>query len=131
MLEGTQSQGQAGFSVSGTGDVTGDGIDDILIGAGLPIASRGGATAPATNYLVYGRARDNPWPSVFDMINLQINVSDGTQGVIIKSNRAADGLGMQVAAAGDFTGDGIDDLLMGAASSGQLAERSTRSHPGP
>ncbi len=57
-----------GSSVNGAGDVDGDGIADIIIGA------YGGVNDGAV-YLIYGKEMGNPFPSVIDV----------TQGLTLSS----------------------------------------------
>ena len=80
-----------GFSVSGAGDVNGDGFDDIVLGA--PQNSTGGAGAGAAR-LCYGLAPGKPADFVLY----------GGPG---------DSLGWPVSGAGNVNGDGLDDLLLG------------------
>jgi Ca2+-binding RTX toxin-like protein len=105
--------GVNGFKISGgtndgigyetsVGDVNGDGILDILIGGGYGINKSGGA------YLVFGQA------SGFQA-NLNVSELNGANGFSIPGEATYDAAGGAVSAAGDFNGDGYDDLLIGAA----------------
>jgi len=90
----------AGMSVSGAGDVNGDGLDDILIGAtgsGYSGANAGQA------YLIFGRAAG--WAK---------NVSLGSVNASFTGESPGDWAGFSVAGAGDVNGDGLDDILVGA-----------------
>ncbi|WP_222872433.1 integrin alpha [Hankyongella ginsenosidimutans] len=93
----------AGTSVSAAGDVNGDGIDDLIVGAFLNDA--GGSSAGAA-YVVYGR---NGGRSDLDLTNL--TVADGFR---IIGDAARDFAGTSVSSAGDVNGDGLDDLIVGA-----------------
>jgi hypothetical protein len=54
IFNGINALDQSGLSVSSAGDVNGDGLDDLLIGAYL--ADPNGFSATGETYLVYGRA---------------------------------------------------------------------------
>jgi hypothetical protein len=89
-------------SVSRAGDVNGDGLDDLLVGA--PYGSAG--TFAGRAYVVFGRTATNP-------IDLSA-VAAGSGGFVINGQGAYDQAGRSVAAAGDVNGDGLADLLVGA-----------------
>ena len=53
-LDGVAAGDKSGFSVSGVGDVNGDGFNDLIIGA--PEASSNGVTQSGSSYVVFGRS---------------------------------------------------------------------------
>lgn len=89
------TNGNIGEALANAGDVDGDGIDDLLIGAP-------GAGAPNA-WLVFGSALVNDADGVIDLNNL------GDAGVRL-TNVAA----WTVSTAGDVSGDGLADILIGA-----------------
>jgi hypothetical protein len=102
VLRNEDFSGTLGYSVSGAGDVNGDGIDD------LAIASR---STPATGYVVFGRATG--FPPVFVVNALHPNQGgDGTEGFLFVTSED-EGPGTRVAGVGDINDDGVDDLLVG------------------
>ncbi|MEQ9264548.1 MAG: T9SS type A sorting domain-containing protein [Balneolaceae bacterium] len=90
-----------------TGDVNGDGIDDLIIGAsgGDPE----GDTDAGETYVIFGKT--TAFSSAIDISA----VIDGTNGFIINGIDANDFSG-ESAFAGDVNGDGIKDVIIGATS---------------
>ncbi len=116
IIQGDTAGDNAGFSVSGAGDVNGDGYTDLIIGARLD--DEGGNSAGQV-YLVFGKASDpsDPFGSpdgsgrqVIDLTNLAAG-----EGFIIRGDMAGDQVGQSVSGAGDVNGDGYADLIIGAA----------------
>jgi hypothetical protein len=97
-------ESQSGFSVSAAGDVNGDGLADMIIGAPEPLSfsGQGGGSA----FVVFGKAGGL---SNMDLANL--TPADGFR---INGAAVGDKLGYSVSSAGDFNGDGFDDLIVGA-----------------
>ena len=104
-ISGFALGGGSGVAVSSAGDVNGDGIDDVLIGA--PYASPNG-TKSGQSYVVFGNS--DGFNANFDLATL-----DGTNGFAINGIEEFDISGVAVSTAGDVNGDGIDDLIIGAA----------------
>ncbi len=102
-LDGINALDTAGFSVSGAGDVDGDGFDDVLVGA--PQAGLSGAAGET--YVVFGAA--NGFPAAMSLASL-----DGTNGFQLDGVDPGDQSGSSVSGAGDVNGDGFDDLIIGA-----------------
>ncbi len=90
-------QGNAGFGlgVATAGDVNADGFDDILIGA--PYRSSGGLTNNGAAWLFFGSAGG------------VLAVAD----TILVGTRSEARCGTAVATAGDYTGDGYADVIIG------------------
>lgn len=91
----------AGYSVSGAGDVNGDGYDDILIGANGN--EEGGGSNVGQSYLILGKA--SGWTNDVDL---------GSVDASFIGEAVVDNSGRSVAGAGDVNGDGYDDILIGA-----------------
>ena len=94
----------AGTSVASAGDINGDGLADLIIGANGN-NSRGESGAA---YVVYGRSGSFP---------AQVNLDDveaGGGGFKIRGEQDGDSVGAAVSSAGDINGDGIDDLVVTA-----------------
>jgi hypothetical protein len=103
-ISGAAAGDWAGRSVSAAGDVNGDGIDDVIVGAeGTdPNGSYSGAA-----YVVFGTAGGFS-------ATLNLSTLDGTTGFQISGEVVGDQAGSSVSVAGDVNGDGIDDLIVGA-----------------
>ena len=97
-----------GEAVSSAGDVDGDGLSDILIGA--PENSEGGHAAGKT-YLILGSSINGL--SALDLAQADKYFIDYS----FESNHYSRS-GASVAAAGDVNNDGVDDLLIGAPNNG-------------
>ncbi|MEM9274737.1 MAG: calcium-binding protein [Cyanobacteria bacterium P01_F01_bin.143] len=95
-----------GTSVSNAGDVNGDGIDDLIIGAGGLYDSG----FIGESYVIFGGN------NVGNNGSLETSALDGTNGFVI--NSLDDLLGTSVSNAGDVNGDGFADLLIGTSGGG-------------
>lgn len=100
VINGIISSDDTGSSVSGAGDINGDGIDDILVGAP-------GYGTEGKSYVIFGRKES--WPAAIQLSNLY-----GYNGFVIKGTHPRDRSGVSVSGVGDFNHDGIDDILIGA-----------------
>ena len=103
-LSGVGDEDRSGRSVSGAGDVNGDGFSDLIIGASR--ASPNGVYSGAS-YLVFGKA------SGFAP-NLDLSALVGSNGFKIAGVAASDYSGYSVSDAGDVNGDGFGDVIIGA-----------------
>ncbi|MBH8561383.1 FG-GAP repeat protein [Nostoc sp. CENA67] len=105
VINGIDAFDNSGFSVSNAGDINGDGIGDLIIGA--PYADPNGQSSAGKSYVVFGSS--SGFNGSFDLSSL-----DGSNGFVINGIEADDSLGKSVSSAGDINGDGIDDLIIGA-----------------
>ena len=112
IIQGDARRNYAGFSVSGAGDVNGDGFDDLIVGA--PRGDDGGINAGEA-YVVFGKASDFGSPPdstgrrVVDLASLAAG-----DGFIIQGDMPDDRAGISISGAGDVNGDGFADLIVGA-----------------
>ncbi len=106
VINGIDQDDRSGYSVSNAGDINGDGIDDLIIGA--PSADPNGQESAGESYVVFGGA------NVGESGSLELSELDGTNGFVINGIDEYDGSGSSVSNAGDINGDGIDDLIISA-----------------
>jgi hypothetical protein len=95
MVDGDQQGAQFGYSVSTAGDVNGDGYSDVIIGAP---AYNNGPAYEGRVFIYYGSAA---------------GLSVVTARWTAEGNQAGAAFGSSVAAAGDITGDGFADVIVG------------------
>lgn len=97
-----QGDGRTGWSVS-SGDVNGDGIDDLITGASTSYPN-------GVVYVVFGKA--SGWASTIVMNTTNLN---GATGFRINGANLYSAFGRQVGS-GDVNGDGFIDIVVGAGS---------------
>jgi hypothetical protein len=99
-LRGFEDNGFVGSSVSGAGDVNGDGFADIIVGASGGSGGRGEAC------VIFGSDR---------LAGATINLNElGIRGFTLRGFENNARAGASVAGAGDVNGDGFSDLIVGA-----------------
>jgi hypothetical protein len=108
-IEGGAAGYSAGISVSAAGDINGDGYGDVIVGADTASPNGKGS---GSSYVVFGS--NQPFSATLD-----VSALDGSNGFRIDGAAAYDYSGYTVSGAGDFNGDGFDDLIVGAAWAGE------------
>ena len=134
IIQGDAAEDQLGWSVSGAGDINGDGLDDLIVGAN---EGTDGEFRAGEAYIVYGKAGPGDGTQFGMAVRLAADgtttITDGTAppdsvvrqvldttdlapaaGFIIQGDVGGDELGYSVSGAGDVNGDGLDDLIVGA-----------------
>jgi hypothetical protein len=102
VINGAASSNESGYSVSSAGDVNGDGLADLIVGARY-----GGLNSTGRSYVVFGKTD-------FAAIDLNTLESGTGNGFVIKGESNSDNSGWSVSSAGDVNGDGLADLLVAA-----------------
>lgn len=105
-LTGITSNGFTGASVSGAGDVNGDGIDDFLVGA------YGESSSAGATYVIFGSTTIHT--NVAQNGTLDLSKLDGSNGFVINGVDASDQSAISISSAGDFNKDGFADIVIGA-----------------
>ena len=98
-LESDQSGANLGVSVSGAGDVNGDGYSDVIVGANRYSM---GQSFEGAALIFLGGASGIP------------DGDPGTAATLLQSNQGGANLGVSVSGAGDVDGDGYADVIVGA-----------------
>ncbi|NEP51300.1 MAG: hypothetical protein F6K65_21870, partial [Moorea sp. SIO3C2] len=109
--------GQSGWSVSGLGDVNGDGLDDLIIGTPRVSIFRG------ESYIVFGSR--NGFGSSLALSGLRNNTGVKIQESLFSLENNSS---LSVSGAGDINGDGIQDIAIGSAVFSDLQDKDTLSY---
>ena len=105
MIDGTSAGDHLGRSMSGIGDVDGDGIADFAVSA---VRANPNGNDSGIVYLVFGRS------DLGAQGTLEVTTLQWPQGMILRGGAKNDYAGYSIAGGGDVNQDGLDDLLIGA-----------------
>jgi len=109
---GISTNDQSGSDFSAAGDINGDGLGDLLIGA--KDADANGVKNSGQTYVLFGN--QSGFGAEFNLQNLTIaGGGNGELGFVVNGIGAHDLSGSTVTAIGDFNADGTDDFAIAAA----------------
>ena len=108
ILNGQSADDQLGFSVASAGDFNGDGLDDVIVGA---LRDDNSGSDSGSAFIFFGGVTGT-------------KSADADADVILNGQSAGDLFGISVASAGDFNGDGLDDVIVGASGDDNSGESS-------
>ncbi|MFM2330421.1 MAG: hypothetical protein RLZZ494_2524, partial [Pseudomonadota bacterium] len=120
VINGQATADLSGYSVSSAGDVNGDGLDDLIVGAYQ--SDPNGQSGAGRSYVVFGKTGGG----VVEVSSLTAGTS--TTGFVINGEAADDKSGFSVSAAGDVNGDGLADLIIGGHSTDATGADAGRSY---
>ena len=109
VLPGVTANDESGVSVSGAGDINGDGVADLIIGASTTNSNAG------VSYVVFGK------PGIGSSGNITLSSLNGANGFVLPGVAANDRSGNSVSGAGDINGDGVADLIIGTYEANSVA----------
>ena len=128
---GATASDQSGVLVSAAGDVNGDSIGDVIVGAYLADPGSPARSSAGISYVIFGRSKaDNPVASYANIDLLPLNAAGSALGFAILGAKAGDQSGFSVSSASDVNGDGIGDVIVGAFRSNAVVGGTTRSSAG-
>ncbi|MEB3319702.1 MAG: FG-GAP-like repeat-containing protein, partial [Cyanobium sp.] len=116
VINGQLANERSGFSNASAGDINGDGLADLIIGAPYSAAPAGAYSG--RSYVIFGKT---------STAAVQLSeIARGVGGFAINGQNRDDRSGYSAASGGDINGDGLADLIVGA----QLSDPAARDSAG-
>jgi hypothetical protein len=120
-FDGVANGDESGQSVTGAGDMNGDGFADLIVGAPYADPDSGVANGnEGASYIVFGGANLGDLDDDDGSADGRIDLAQVSAGQGLRLDGATtysfDNSGFSVAGVGDVNGDGFDDALIGARS---------------
>ena len=111
VANGIDADDESGADLRIVGDVNGDLVDDLLIGAFA--AEVRGAPSAGEAYLLYGRA--DGFPPTFNLATLLPPAGgDGSRGIVLQGIDTGNDAGRSISPPVDLNGDGFADIALSA-----------------
>jgi Ca2+-binding RTX toxin-like protein len=104
-IHGIDAYDSTGFQVNSGGDVNGDGIDDLIVGAHFADGPNNQRFGAGESYVIFGRNA-----ALGENIDLSTLTPD--KGFVIHGAEPYSHSGVAVSIAGDMNGDGFDDIII-------------------
>ncbi|CAM9964198.1 unnamed protein product [Ectocarpus sp. 6 AP-2014] len=108
-LLGLRAEDATGIGVGPAGDLNGDGVPDIWVGA--PTSDPGSLEEAGSAYIVFGWKEEGDVSSWGESVDL--SALDGSNGFVITGSTSGGHFGWTGAANVDMNRDGVSDLLIG------------------
>ena len=121
----------SGYSVSGAGDVNGDGYEDLLVGASsaeegnettyeliagrISVSEEGGKSSQGISYVIFGKGSG--------FVDVELGSLSLDDGFRILGEDEGDRSGAHLSGVGDVNGDGYADFIVGAFEAEEGSER--------
>ncbi|MGY6217549.1 Calx-beta domain-containing protein [Methylolobus aquaticus] len=118
VLSSLEESGALGYSVTGAGDVNGDGYADLLIGMPSAYRLNGGTDTRGDSFIVYG-GKDIGAGGRIDLDTLK-----SAHGFLARGAEPNSYSGFSVAGPGDINGDGFSDLAIGTRGTAGIGDAS-------
>ena len=107
VINGVDASDWSGYSVSSAGDVNGDGLDDLIVGARGADSAGYAKSYAGESYVIFGTTTGR-------RCEPRLGGANPGAGLCDLGADKFDTSGHSVSSAGDVNGDGFDDLVVGA-----------------
>lgn len=107
-ITGHIPSGNTGYSIAGLGDISGDGVPDLLVSVPYADETRG------RTYVLYGSITGE-----YDDIDLA--ALNNSRGILLRGSAVGSKSGFKIAHVGDLNGDGVTDFAIGEPFAGKFS----------
>ena len=117
---GAETNSGLGLVVSSLGDINGDRIDDMIMGAPTSLSNAG------VTYIIFGRKSTG---GINPFVDLNLALLTATEGFRVIGSAAGEQAGGSVSGAGDVNGDSVPDIIIGTPTGGSYVIYGTPDSP--